>query len=210
MACKLTASFFLQADVVKIGRELLGKMLFTRSGRRPVCGGIIVETEAYGGARDRASHAYGNRRTRRTEIMFHGGGVAYVYLCYGIHSLFNIITNKEGIPDAVLIRAIQPVHGIEVMLKRRRKARLDRALTAGPGALSQALGIGLKHNGLSVSGDVIWLEQGIRIHPAQIAAGPRIGVPYAGADAQRPWRFWIRGSEWISRPMKEKPCLAVH
>ncbi|MBU4199117.1 MAG: DNA-3-methyladenine glycosylase [Verrucomicrobia bacterium] len=210
MALKLTASFFLQADVVKIGRELLGKMLFTHIGRGPVCGGIIVETEAYGGARDRASHAYGNRRTRRTEVMFHGGGVAYVYLCYGIHSLFNIITNKEGIPDAVLIRAIQPVHGIEVMLKRRRKVRRDCSLGAGPGALSQALGIGLKHNGISVSGDVIWLEQGIRIRPSQIASGPRIGVQYAGADAQRPWRFWIRGSEWISRPIKAKPCMAVH
>jgi len=192
-ARKLPAPFFLGSDVAQISRDLLGRMLVTRIGREPLTAGIIVETEAYGGASDRASHAYGNRRTKRTEVMFCQGGIAYVYLCYGLHSLFNIITNQEGIPDAVLIRAIHPVRGIEVMLRRRRKARLDGALASGPGALSQALGIGLKHNGISVLGDTIWLETGVRVRPEEIASGPRIGVDYAGADARRPWRFWIRG-----------------
>lgn len=191
-ARKLPASFFLRSDVLQIGRELLGRMLVTRIGRAPLTAGIIVETEAYAGASDRASHAYGNRRTRRTEVMFHRGGIAYVYLCYGLHSLFNIITNREGIPDAVLIRAIHPVQGIETMLRRRRKPRADDTLTCGPGALSQALGIGLAHNGLSLQGSTIWLEAGVRVRPGQIACGPRIGVDYAGADARRPWRFWIR------------------
>lgn len=196
----LSVSFFLRPDVAQISRELLGKMMFTRVGRGPVTAGIIMETEAYGGGADRASHAYGNRRTKRTEVMFRRGGIAYVYLCYGIHSLFNIITNEAGIPDAVLIRAIQPIHGIHVMLQRRRKKGLNRSLAAGPGALSQALGIGLSHNGIGVAGNVIWLEPGIRIQPAQIASGPRIGVQYAGEDARRSWRFWVRDSEWVSRP----------
>ncbi len=196
---KLSVSFFLRPDVTRISRELLGKILLTRIGHGPVTGGVIVETEAYSGVADRASHAYGNRRTKRTEVMFRCGGIAYIYLCYGIHSLFNIITNEKDIPDAVLIRAIQPVHGIQVMLKRRRKTGLNHLLTAGPGVLSQALGIGLNHNGISVTGNIIWLESGIRIQPAQIASGPRIGIQYAGEDARRSWRFWVRDSEWVRR-----------
>jgi DNA-3-methyladenine glycosylase len=192
MGRKLAAAFYLRSDVLAISRELLGRMLWTRIGRGSLTGGIITETEAYRGVTDRASHAYGNRRTRRTEVMFRRGGVAYVYLCYGLHALFNIITNREDIPDAVLIRAIRPVYGIERMRKRRGQPRPDASLAAGPGALSQALGIGLRHNGISLLGDVIWLEDGLRVRPAQIACGPRIGVPYAGADARRPWRFWIR------------------
>ena len=111
---------------------------------------MIIETEAYAGPEDKASHAYGNRRTKRTEVMFHKGGVAYVYLCYGIHSLFNVVTNQEGTPHAVLIRAIQPEIGIETMLKRRGKTKLDNTLTNGPGSLAKALGIGLKHNGVKL------------------------------------------------------------
>ncbi|MFC1461739.1 DNA-3-methyladenine glycosylase [Verrucomicrobiota bacterium] len=204
---KLPASFFLRPDVVRISKELLGCRLFTRvgdshtasRGKRPKTGGIIVETEAYSGARDRASHAYGNRRTRRTEVMFWQGGVAYVYLCYGVHALFNIVTNLESVPDALLIRAIEPTHGIEMMLRRRNKKEINRSLTAGPGALAGALGIGLQHTGTSVLGDEIWIEAGEPVKTDRIEAGPRVGVQYAGADAKRPWRFRVRDSAWTSR-----------
>lgn len=195
MTRKLAASFFLRSDVVRISRDLLGRMLLTRAASGALTGGLIVETEAYRGATDRASHAYGNRLTKRTEVMYRRGGIAYVYLCYGLHALFNIITNREGIPDAVLVRAVRPVYGIELMRRRRGGGRPDAELASGPGALTQALGIGLKHNGISVRGDVIWLEPGVRVPPAQIAAGPRIGVHYAGADARRPWRFWMRDQD---------------
>lgn len=159
---------------------------------------MIVETEAYGGIVDRASHAYGNRRTRRTEIMFQAGGVAYVYLCYGLHCLFNIVTNNKGFPDAVLIRALEPVAGIDYMLKRRRKGKVDRSLTGGPGALTQALGIGLRHTGVRLDGQTIWLQDGAAFSLPEILAGPRIGIQYAGADAKRPWRFRVRRNPWTS------------
>ncbi len=197
MAARLPASFFARADVAQISRQLLGKLLCTRLGGAQLSAGLIVETEAYSGQSDRASHAFGNRRTQRTAVMFGRPGRAYVYLCYGMHALFNIVTNRSGIPDAVLIRALQPVRGIELMLRRRRRARLDYKLAAGPGLLTQALGIGLQHNGLSILGQNIWLEQGIE--PAQIACGPRVGVAFAGPDAARPWRFWIAANPWVSR-----------
>jgi DNA-3-methyladenine glycosylase len=184
--------------VVRISRDLLGQYLFTCIGGRGVTGGRIVETEAYAGATDRASHAYGNRRTRRTAVMYAAGGVAYVYLCYGLHSLFNIITSVEGIPHAVLIRALEPTHGIPLMLKRRCKAGLDRTLTAGPGALAQALGITVRHSGQSLLGNEIWLEKGIKLRPEQVVATTRVGVDYAEADAKLPWRFRVRASAWTS------------
>ena len=195
---KLTTVFFRRSDVVRISRDLLGQYLFTRIGGQGLTGGRIVETEAYAGATDRASHAYGNRRTRRTAVMYEAGGVAYVYLCYGLHALFNIITSVEGIPHAVLIRALEPTHGIPVMLRRRRKTRLDRALTAGPGALAQALGITVRHSGQSLQGNEIWLEKGGAIRPEQVVATTRVGVDYAGADAKLPWRFRVRSSAWTS------------
>ena len=184
--------------MVRISRDLLGQYLFTRIGGQGLTGGRIVETEAYAGATDRASHAYGNRCTRRTAVMYSAGGVAYVYLCYGLHSLFNIITGVTGIPHAVLIRALEPTHGIPVMLKRRRKARLDRTLTAGPGALAQALGITVLHSGQSLQGNEIWLEQGIKLRPEEVIATTRVGVDYAGMDAKRPWRFRVCASAWTS------------
>jgi len=196
---KLTASFFLRPDVIKISRDLLGKYLFTRIGDNIVTGGMIVETEAYSAPHDRASHAYGNKYTKRTEVMYRRGPVAYVYLCYGLHWLFNIITNIEGIPHAVLIRAIQPVKGIDLMLERRGKKKYDYRLTSGPGAVAQALGICGRHSGASLIGREIWLENGIKVSPAMICASPRIGVSYAGEDARLPWRFYIRGNAFVSR-----------
>ncbi|HUP12876.1 MAG TPA: DNA-3-methyladenine glycosylase, partial [Niastella sp.] len=143
---KLDPGFYDRADVVKIAKELIGKVLVTKLDGI-ITSGRIVETEAYAGAIDRASHAFGNRRTNRTEVMFQAGGMAYVYLCYGIHHLFNVVTNKEDVPHAVLIRAIDPIHGINTMLARTGKKVADYTLTKGPGNVSKALGIHIKHTG---------------------------------------------------------------
>jgi len=154
---KLQADFYQREDVLLISRELLGKVLCTNFHGK-LTSGIIVETEAYAGVTDKASHAYGGRRTKRTETMYAKGGSAYVYLCYGIHHLFNIVTNKENIPHAVLIRAIQPLDGIEIMLQRRNKKKVDQSLTAGPGSLTRALGITVKDSGTLLMDNLIWLE----------------------------------------------------
>lgn len=194
-------SFFTQPNVIEISKQLLGKYLFTKIGRSEITGGIITETEAYAGPEDRASHAYGNRRTRRTETMFKRGGVAYIYLCYGMYPLFNIVTNTVNIPHAILIRAIQPTHGIPVILKRRKKTKLDRSVAGGPGMLCLALGIDLRHNGEDLTGKRIWLEARNNIlKRSQIKASPRIGVEYAGSHAKRPWRFRIKNNQWTSKP----------
>jgi len=198
---RIRKAFFTSPDVIEISRCLLGKYLFTRTGNAGITGGMIVETEAYAGPEDKASHAHNNRRTKRTETIFHEGGVAYVYLCYGMYPLFNIVTNVEGIPHAVLVRAIQPTSGIPIMLKRRNKRKIDRTVSSGPGTLCKALGIGLRHNGTALTGKNIWLEdRGIVITPSQISASPRIGVDYAGSHARRPWRFRIKDSPWTSKP----------
>ncbi|MCX6292379.1 MAG: DNA-3-methyladenine glycosylase [Bacteroidetes bacterium] len=186
---KLPISFYTRDDVVLIAKELLGKYLFTRVDGK-LTGGIITETEAYEGITDRASHAFGGRRTTRTEIMYREGGTAYVYLCYGIHSLVNVVTNKKDIPHAVLIRAIRPTHGIDEMLKRRQMNGPKKNLSAGPGTLSTALGIHYSDSGKSLLGKEIWIEdKGIVTKPASIKAGTRIGVDYAGEDAERLYRF---------------------
>ena len=195
---KLLADFYQREDVLVISRELLGKVLCTNFHGK-LTSGIIVETEAYAGITDKASHAYGGRRTKRTETMYAKGGSAYVYLCYGIHHLFNIVTNKENIPHAVLIRAIQPRDGIEIMLQRRNKKKVDQSLTAGPGSLTRALGITVKDSGTFLMDNLIWLEdQNINYTNQDILATPRVGVQYAGKDAQNPWRFQVENSPWVS------------
>ena len=195
---KLSADFYQGDDVLLISRELLGKVLCTNFHNK-LTSGIIVETEAYGGITDKASHAYGGRRTKRTETMYAKGGSAYVYLCYGIHHLFNIVTNKENIPHAVLIRAIQPRDGIEIMLQRRNKKKIDHTLTSGPGSLTRALGITVKNSGTFLMDNLIWLEdQNINYTNQDILATPRVGVQYAGKDAQNPWRFQVENSPWVS------------
>ncbi|MDD4869982.1 MAG: DNA-3-methyladenine glycosylase [Kiritimatiellae bacterium] len=198
---KIKQSFFTRPDVIQISRELLGKYLFTKIGKSIITGGMIVETEAYAGPEDRASHAHGNRRTKRTEPMFHRGGIAYVYLCYGMYPLFNIVTNVENIPHAILVRAIQPTYGTAVILKRRNKTKLDRSVAGGPGALCKALGINLGHNGEKLTGRNIWLEdRDCILKTSQIVASPRVGVDYAGSHAKRPWRFRIKNNPWTSKP----------
>ena len=176
-------------DVVGIARELLGKVVCTRIDGR-LTTALITETEAYAGVADKASHAYGDRRTKRTEPMYGAGGVAYVYLCYGIHHLFNVVTNRNGIPHAILIRSGKPLSGSSLMLERRQKMDVDKRLLGGPGSFAQALGIRTSDTGADLSGSRIWIEDpGLETPDRNITAGPRVGIDYAEEDAQRPYRF---------------------
>jgi DNA-3-methyladenine glycosylase len=201
---KIPLSWYRHHDVVSLSRDLLGKYLFTnlpfgKKGERKLTGGIIVETEAYAGAIDKASHAHGNRRTKRTEVMFSHGGVAYIYLIYGFHNMFNIITNEEGTPHAILIRAIEPTDGIDIMLRRRNMSAPERKLTGGPGVLCEALGITRELNGEPLDGDKVWLEdRGLSYVKKDIIASPRVGIAYAEEDAHHPWRFRVKDSSWTS------------
>lgn len=196
---KLPRNFYEREDVVQISRELIGKVLCTKIDGK-MTSGMIVESEAYHGRIDAACHAYPDVRTTRTSIMYGPPGFAYVYLCYGIHHLFNIVTNKEGLADAVLIRAIQPIDGAELMMERRGKEKLQPAVGNGPGILSQALGITTKLYGRDLLGDIIWIEDRENtIKDSDIVAGPRIGVGYAGEDAKLPWRFTLKNSPWVSK-----------
>lgn len=195
---KLKKSFFLQDDVISISKDLLGKFIITNINGYTTSG-MIVETEAYKGPEDKASHAYNNKRTPRTETMFKTGGIAYIYLCYGMHHLFNIVTNKSNIPHAVLIRAIEPIDGINTMLTRRNFKQIKKQLTAGPGILTKALGISIKHNGISLLEDKIWIEdRGISFTDNEIIKSPRVNIAYAKEHAKLPWRFRVKKSPWTS------------
>ncbi|GGA93688.1 DNA-3-methyladenine glycosylase [Mucilaginibacter rubeus] len=199
---KIPESYYLGNDVVSISKDLLGKYLFTCIDG-VTTGGYIVETEAYNGGADKASHAFGNRLTPRTKTMFMQGGIAYVYLCYGIHEMFNIVTSSEGHPQAILIRAIQPTDGLEAMQIRRNMPVLKPTITAGPGSVAKALGISRNINAFSLQGDTIWLEdRGLHFPDNQIKAGPRIGVAYAAEDALLPYRFYVKGNIYVSKPNK--------
>ena len=191
-------SYYQGKDVVKIAKKLLGKQLWTNFNHQ-LCSGIIVEVEAYCGATDRACHAFPDKRTPRTQIMYAPGGVAYVYLVYGMHHLFNIVTNVEGRADAVLIRAIEPLVGEEVMKERRQLNQNNKILTGGPARLTQALGITLEHNKTSLQSSQIWLAEGKKYTDSQIITSSRIGVEYAGADALLPWRFHIKDNKYVSK-----------
>ena len=192
---KLDKSFYTRPDVVQIARELLAKWIFTKFDG-VLTGGFITETEAYAGVIDRASHAWNGRRTVRTEIMYHEGGVAYIYFCYGVHSLFNIVTDQKDVPHAILIRGFQPVVGIPEILRRTGRTELTADLGFGPGKLSKALGIHYTQTGTSLTGNVIWLEdRHIKVRSKDIIAGPRIGVAYAGEDAALPYRFMLKPSK---------------
>ena len=199
---KLALDYYLNPDVITLARDLLGKYIFTCVNGK-ITGGYIVETEAYNGIVDKASHAYGNRLTTRTKTMFKQGGIAYVYLCYGIHEMFNIVTSVKGQPQAVLVRAIQPVTGLEVMLERRNMPALKPNITSGPGSVAKALGISRAINGFNLEGNVIWLEdRGIRLEDKEIISTKRIGVQYAGNDAFLPYRYYIKGNIYVSKPNK--------
>ena len=195
---KLTDSFYRRTNVVKIARELLGKVLFTNVNGI-ITAGMIVETEAYSW-KERGCHAYGAKKTNRNAVMFEGGGHTYVYLCYGMHHLFNIVTNEKNIPEAVLIRAVQPVQGIDEMMIRRGNLKNEFHLTSGPGKLTKALGIDRKLNGKFLMGNEVWVEDaGNRVSSRDIVKSPRIGIDYAGEDARLPWRFTLSGNDWLSK-----------
>ncbi len=196
---KLPLDFYQKEDVVSVAKQLLGKLLFTRINGQ-LSGGIITETEAYDGIVDKACHAYGGKNTNRTATMFLGGGVTYVYLCYGIHHLLNVVSGKEGNPQAVLIRAIEPTVGIETMLRRRKMEKIAPRITAGPGALSQALGIDKQLNAKDLLADEIWIEDGNAYKDEEIVATTRIGVAYAQEHALWPFRFYIKGNKYVSKP----------
>jgi DNA-3-methyladenine glycosylase len=197
---KLPFSFYQNTDVNSLAVQLLGKQLFTLIDGR-LTGGMIVETEAYNGIEDKASHAYGGRLTSRTSTMYQSGGVSYVYLCYGIHHLFNVVTAPEGVPHAVLIRGVEPVAGLDVMLERRNMTALKPNLTAGPGALAKALGIDKGLNAKDLLGEEIWIEDGgISVPGSSVVASPRVGVDYAGDHALLPWRYYVKGNRFVSKP----------
>jgi DNA-3-methyladenine glycosylase len=199
---KLPHSYYLSSDVVAISKSLLGKYLFTCINGE-LSGGYIVETEAYNGVIDRASHAFGNRITPRTKTMFGEGGIAYIYLCYGIHEMLNVVTSVEGQPHAILIRAIEPTDGLDIILHRRNMESVKPNITAGPGSVAKALGIDRKLNGISLQSDTLWIEdRGLKFTDDQIAAVPRIGVAYAGQDALLPYRFYLKGNKFVSKPNK--------
>ena len=196
MSLPLPQELFLTADVTRVARQLLGKVVITEQDG-VVTSGLIVETEAYS-HRERGCHAYQNRLTERNRAMFMEGGHAYVYLCYGIHHMLNVVTNRAGVGDAVLIRALQPLEGIEVMMQRM-KAPSPKKITSGPGKLAKAMAINRTYNGLRFNHSSIRLEQGDTLRRSQVVASQRIGIDYAGEDAKLPWRFYWKDNEWVSK-----------
>ena len=196
---RLSSSFFLDSDVVVVAKNLLGKLLVTQFDGT-ITSGIITETEAYCGQNDKACHANNGKKTKRNEVMYRAGGVAYVYLCYGIHHLFNVVTNEENHADAVLIRAIEPVDGLATMLQRRKQNKIAKNLSSGPGTLTQALGITTNLNGENLQENMVWIEEsGNELGENEICSSTRIGVGYAGEDAHKPWRFYMKNSNWVSK-----------
>ncbi len=196
---KLPVEYYQSTNVVSLAENLLGKRLLT-CVEGELTEGIIVETEAYRGPEDVGSHAYNHRRTTRNEIMYAKGGVVYMYICYGIHDMLNIVTGEEGESHAILIRAIEPTTGLDIMRLRRGFQNDDRRLCKGPGALAKALGLQKIHNGVSLSGDVIWIEDtGMPISSDDIVACPRIGLNIQEPYKSIPWRFYIKSNRFVSR-----------
>jgi len=194
---KLAKSFFIRENVTVIARQLLGKVLVSNINNQ-ITSGMIVEVEAYSW-KERGSHAF-KGMTKRNEVMFNTGGYAYVYLCYGVHEMFNVVTNEKGKADAILIRALEPLFGIETMLNRMNTNSPIR-ITSGPGKLARAMAIDRKLNGEDLMMNKIWIEdQGIKIERSEIVSSARIGIDYAGEDALLPWRFTIKGNKWMSKP----------
>ena len=203
MRTRIRQDFYLRPDVLTIARELLGKRLVSNIGGI-ITSGLISETEAYNGIIDRASHAYGNRRTQRTETMYRSGGIAYIYLCYGIHSLFNVVTNIEGIPHAVLIRSVIPCGGLDAMGKRiGRKVGIRDGI--GPGRLTKLLGLKYTDNGEDlINSNKIWIEEGLgEVSDTIVDVTARIGVGYAAEDAELPYRFVLQPDNYGALPLAD-------
>lgn len=199
---KLKPSYYQNPDVEFLARDLLGKILYTNKDGQ-ITAGLITETEAYFGGDDKASHAFGNRRTARTEIMYGPGGFAYVYLCYGIHYLLNIVVSGSDDPKCVLIRAVEPFSGLEIIEERRKMPATRTAVSSGPGSLSKALGIDGSFNRKDLSEDEIWIEDtGNRYTHDEIAAVPRVGIAYAQDHAFLPLRFYLKDNKFVSKKVK--------
>ena len=194
---KLPRDFYTRSHVLEVARDLLGKKLVVPARNGARVAGIIVETEAYRGPEDRASHAYNGRRTKRTETMYGIGGTAYVYFVYGMYNQFNVVTNVEGVPHAILVRAVEPSEGLDIM-RRRRPRRSEYELTSGPGRLCLGLGIDRGLDKADLLGNRVWIEEDVSISPRQIARGPRVGIDYAESWTKKPWRFWVRDNPFVS------------
>ena len=198
MARKLDRKFYQRKDTIAVARDLLGKLLVVPNATGRRISGMIVETEAYLGVTDHAAHSYGGRRTPRNEVMYGLGGSVYVFLVYGMYYQFNIVTGPPDHPHAILIRAVEPVEGIEIMRERRGEMK-DRNLTSGPGKLCIALAIDRDLNAVGLRGKRVWLEDHHTFTDEEIAIGKRVGIDYAGEDAENPWRFWVNGNPFVSR-----------
>ncbi len=203
---KLSQEFYIREDTLQIARELLGKILVVPSEQGARVAGMIVETEAYLGAEDKAAHSFGNRRTKRTETMFAVGGTVYIFFIYGMYFQFNVVVGAIDTPHAILIRTVEPLENIEIMRARRmaksRNAAAkmpDQNLTSGPGKLCIALGIDRSFNNESLLEKRVWLEKGKEFSADTIVSGKRVGIDYAGEFAEKPWRFWIKNNEFVSR-----------
>ncbi len=195
---KLPIEFYDRTNVRTIANELIGKLLVSKIDGN-TCVGRIVETEAYIGLTDRASHSFGGKRTARNEHMYAAAGTAYVYICYGMHQLFNVVTNKVDIPDAILIRAVEPLEGIGHMLRRTKKKKPDFTLTKGPGNVGKAFGIFKQHSNTSLLKNEIYIaEDEFFIDDKLISSSKRIGVESAGEAALYPYRFYVKGNKFVS------------
>lgn len=203
MKTKISKVFYSNDDVVHIARELIGKILVTNINSE-ITKGIIMETEAYNGFADKASHAYNGKRTSRNEHMYAVAGTAYVYICYGMHQMVNIVTNKKDVPDAILIRAVEPIQGLEIMQRRTGKLPGDYTITRGPGNVAKAFGIAKIHSGISLTGNELYLLQndGYDLSGNTIGVSARIGIQYAGTDAALPYRFFVKGNKYVSGSAK--------
>ena len=200
---KLPLNFYKKTDVVAIARELIGKIVVTNINGK-ITSGRIVETEAYVAFTDKASHAYNGKRTARNEHMYAAAGTAYIYICYGMHQMLNIVTNNKDVPDAVLIRALEPFAGIDIMLLRTGKSALNYSLTKGPGNVGKALGIFKAHSGGNLLDNQIYIteDKNFIVESEMIGSSKRIGVNYAGEDALLPYRFYLKGNKYVSaRPV---------
>lgn len=201
---RLSIDFYQNNNVCEVAKQLIGKVLVTYF-EHTLTTGRIVETEAYNGVVDKASHAYGGRFTNRTAVMYEPGGIAYVYLCYGIHHLFNVVTNEASIPHAVLIRGIEPVDGIDTMLHRCKKSKLDHSIGRGPGNVTKALDIKTSHTGTSLQESSLFIsDDGWKTPKENILATPRIGVDYAEEDALLPYRFIVKEHLQVTKHVYNK------
>ena len=200
---RLRDDFFLRSDTVKVARDLLGTLLVvpTPDGQR--VSGMIVETEAYMGIEDKAAHSYGGRRTARNEITYAEGGHVYVFFVYGMYYQLNLVAGPAEHAHVVLIRALEPADGIEIM-RERRGPMTDKNLTSGPGKLTIAMAIDRSFNGEHLSGDRIWVEEYRNFKRSEIAAGPRVGIDYAEEFIEMPWRFWVKGNQFVSKTLTKK------